>query len=94
MDRETVDKIAHLGRLDLTDEEREQFAGQLAEILEYVDMLGELDTDDVEPFMHAAAADNVFREDEPHASRPPEAALANAPQRKGDFFRVPRVVES
>ena len=93
MDRETVDKIAHLARLDLTEAERQQFVRHLGDILNYVNMLEELDTADVEPFMHADAQRDVFRKDEPAPCLGAEAALQNAPQRKGDFFRVPRVVD-
>ncbi len=93
MDRATVDKIAQLARLDLKAEERERFAAQLGDIIAYADMIAGVDTSKVEPFLHAAASKNVFREDEPAPSLGAEAALAGAPQRKGDFFRVPRVFE-
>ena len=93
MDLETVDKIARLARLELSVEERRTLAEQLGEVIDYVRMLAELDTDEVRPFMHAAEGLGVFREDEPAESLTAEDALANAPERKGDFFRVPRVVE-
>ena len=93
MDRETVDRIARLARLELTEEERRAFGGQLGEVIAYADMLSGLDTADVQPFMHAAAHSNVFREDARAPSLPPQAATANAPLHKGDFFRVPRVVD-
>jgi aspartyl-tRNA(Asn)/glutamyl-tRNA(Gln) amidotransferase subunit C len=93
MDRQTVDKIAMLARLDLSEAERERMAAQLGDIIAYADMVSEIDTREVEPFLHAAAESNVFRKDVPAPSLSPAEALAAAPQRKGDFFRVPRVVD-
>ena len=93
MDRRTVDRIALLARLDLTQEERQTFTRQLGEVIAYAEMLNELDTADVLPFMHASAQANVFRDDSPADSLRPEAATANAPLRQGDFFHVPRVVD-
>jgi aspartyl-tRNA(Asn)/glutamyl-tRNA(Gln) amidotransferase subunit C len=88
-----VDHVAHLARLDITPEEREVFAGQLGEILEYVDRLQELDTEGVEATFAVQPRTNVFREDEPGPPLGPEQALANAPEREGDYFRIPRILE-
>lgn len=85
--------VAALARLTLTDEEVTRFAGQLDQILAYVDTLKQLNTDDVPPTSHAVPMSNVFRRDEPVPSLPVDAALANAPQREGPFFKVPRVLE-
>lgn len=85
--------VAALARLALTDEELRRFAGQLDQILAYVDQLKQLPTDDVPPTSHAVPMANVFRRDEPAPSLPVEAALANAPAREGPFFKVPRVLE-
>ncbi len=93
MDRKTVDKITHLARLELSEDERDRLAAELGRIIEYADRLNELDTDDVQPFMHAAAISNVFRDDAETESLAPDDATANAPGRAGHFFRVPRVVE-
>ena len=86
--------VAALARLNLTDEEVARFAPQLDEILAYVDKLRQLNTDAVPPMSHAIPMANVFRQDEPSPSLPTEAALANAPQREGPFFKVPRVIEN
>jgi len=85
--------VAALARLALTDEEVARFAAQLGDILAYVGQLQRLDTEQVPPTSHAIPMTNVFRDDEITASLPVEAALANAPQRKGSFFKVPRVLE-
>ena len=87
-----VRKIAHLARLELGEEEVSRFTGQLENILEYVESLNEVDVEGVEPFISAAEAGNVLREDEVRESLPREAALSNAPRQSGGFFQVPAVV--
>jgi aspartyl-tRNA(Asn)/glutamyl-tRNA(Gln) amidotransferase subunit C len=88
-----VEHIARLARLELTPDEKELFAGQMGVILGYVEKLKELDTDDIEPTSHAIPMENVFREDIVQPSIGLEKALANAPERTGAFFSVPRVIE-
>ncbi len=85
--------VAALARLKLTDEEVARFAAQLDQILAYVDTLRQLNTKQVPPTSHAVPMANVFRADQVTPSLPVEAALANAPQREGPFFKVPRVLE-
>jgi aspartyl-tRNA(Asn)/glutamyl-tRNA(Gln) amidotransferase subunit C len=93
IDEAQVRHISHLARLRPTDEEVQLFSEQLSAILTYMDHLGEVDTADVPPTTHALPLSNVFRHDEPHEALPPDAALANAPQRHGNFFAVPKVLE-
>ena len=88
-----VQWVAHLARLQLTDAELETMTCQLRAIVDYVDQLRQVDTDGVEPMAHALAIHNVFREDEPAPSLPVADALANAPQRRGDFYGVPAVLD-
>ncbi|MFO7957936.1 MAG: Asp-tRNA(Asn)/Glu-tRNA(Gln) amidotransferase subunit GatC [Candidatus Brocadiia bacterium] len=88
-----VDYVAHLSRLELTDEEKERFAGQLDAILHYMDKLNELDTQDVEPMVHGVAGRQATRPDRVAESLPPEEALANAPEKSEGCFRVPRIIE-
>lgn len=88
-----VEHVARLARLDLTPEEKGKMRSQLDAILTYIDKLRELDTEGVEPTSHAIPMTNVMREDEPRPSFPKEEMLANAPEREGDFFRVPRIIE-
>ena len=91
--KEEVLHVAHLARLEFSEEELERFAKQLGEILSYVEKLGELDTSEVEPTYHALKLKNVFREDEVRESIPTEEALANAPERENGFFVVPKVIK-
>ena len=87
--REEVLHVARLARLALTDEEVARFQEQLSAILEAVGKVSELDLAGVEPTAHPLDLVNVFGEDEPRPSLSLEDALANAPDRKGDFFAVP-----
>jgi aspartyl-tRNA(Asn)/glutamyl-tRNA(Gln) amidotransferase subunit C len=93
LQRDDVAKIARLSRIAMSDEELDRFAEQLSRIVTYFDKLNELDTADVEPLSHALPVANVFRDDEPQPSLPPEAAVANAPDRSGTMFKVPRVLD-
>jgi aspartyl-tRNA(Asn)/glutamyl-tRNA(Gln) amidotransferase subunit C len=93
LDPHTVDHVAKLARLELTEADRDLFARQLGAILDYVATLKELPTDGVAPLAHAVDATNVFRPDEPRPGLAPDDALGQAPGRQGDFFGVPRVIE-
>ena len=81
--------VARLARLELSDDEVERFREQLSAILEAVGKVAELDLADVEPTAHPLALSNVWAEDEPRPCLSVEEALANAPQRSGNLFRVP-----
>ena len=85
--------VAHLARLELTEAELPIMARQLTNILDYVGQLKQVNTDGVEPLAHPLPIHNVFREDEPASSLPVADALANAPDRRGDFYSVPAVLE-
>ncbi len=87
--REEVLHVAQLARLELSDAEVDRFVEQLSAILEAVGKVSELDLGDVEPTAHPLELVNVWAEDEPRPSLSPEEALANAPEREGDFFVVP-----
>ena len=89
-----IEHVARLARLDLTLAEKERLHGQLGQILESAAKVGEVATDDVEPSASAIPRANVFREDEPEPSLPVDEALRNAPDREGDRFKVPRIVET
>ena len=91
--RQDVEHVARLARLALTDAEIERMREQLAAILAYIDTLRALDTAGVEPTSHAVPLVNVMRDDEPRPCLPQDEALANAPDRSGEFFRVPRIIE-
>jgi aspartyl-tRNA(Asn)/glutamyl-tRNA(Gln) amidotransferase subunit C len=89
IDREQVLHVARLARLELSEEEIEQMAGELSGILEHVDRISELDLDHVQPTTHVVELANVLRDDEPEASLPREVALEPAPDPADGFFRVP-----
>lgn len=92
VDANLVRHIAKLSRIELSDEQVQTFSPQLANILVYFDKLRELETENVEPLVHAIDLANVLADDVPHVSLTPEQALANAPDRDGDFFKVPKVI--
>lgn len=88
-----VKKVAVLARLELSESDLAQMAGQLSAILDYVDQLKQVATDGVEPLAHPLNIHNIFREDEPGESLSVDAALANAPDRRDNFFGVPAVLD-
>ncbi len=91
--KEEVKHIALLSRLALSEMEIEKFTHDLSEILEYSQKISELDTSDVPPTSHAIAFSNIYREDEVKPSLSNEEALANAPDKEGSYFKVPRVID-
>jgi len=92
LSRDDVAKVALLGRLRLTEEELATMTEQLQRIVGYVEQLNELDTTGIEPMAHALDMHNVFAEDVQHQHLPREAALANAPKRDEECYRVPAVL--
>ena len=84
--------VAELARLELDEESIERFAGQIGEILEYVDTLNQLDTKDIKPTSHAIFLNNAFRQDEEREHLDNDEALANAPEKEDGGFIVPKVV--
>ena len=93
MDRSDVEKVALLARLELSGSELETLTRELGKVLDYVAMLDELDTTDVEPMVHAIELANVFREDRDAESLSREDALTNAPKSGGGFFVVPQILD-
>ena len=92
--RADVEHVARLARLHLTDSELERMRAQLDAILAYIDKLTALDVEGVEPTSHAVPLVNVMRPDALAPSLSQSDALANAPDRAGEFFRVPRIIEN
>ncbi len=88
-----VEHVARLSRLELSEAEKERMRQELDSILAYIDKLRALDTEGVEPTSHAVPMVNVLRPDTPRPSFPQEDMLANAPERSGEFFRVPKIIE-
>jgi aspartyl-tRNA(Asn)/glutamyl-tRNA(Gln) amidotransferase subunit C len=93
IDEQQVRRVALLGRLELSDQEVRQFSTQLSAIVEYIEKLNELDTDGVEPLAHCLPVHNIFREDVPRPSLSNDEALANAPEREGEYFKVPKILD-
>jgi aspartyl-tRNA(Asn)/glutamyl-tRNA(Gln) amidotransferase subunit C len=87
--RELLLHVAHLARLELRDDELERLEGQLNDILGAVSKVAELDLSDVPPTSHPLDVVNVWEEDVPRPCLTVEEALANAPEREGDYFKVP-----
>ena len=91
VDERLVREIASLARLDLSQEETEMFVSQFKDILDYVSILNEVDTENVPPAYLFSANKSVIREDEIEASVPTAEFLSNAPQSKDDYVVIPRV---
>jgi aspartyl-tRNA(Asn)/glutamyl-tRNA(Gln) amidotransferase subunit C len=88
-----VEHVARLARLELSEADKERMRQELDSILSYIDKLRALDTEGVEPTAHAIPMTNVMRDDMPRPSLSQDDMLANAPERSGEFFRVPRIIE-
>jgi len=93
IDRATVDHVARLARLDLSDEERERMTAELGKILEHAAKIQALDLDEVEPTSHAIPIRNVMRRDETRPSLTQEQALSGAPEVEDGRFKVPSILE-
>jgi aspartyl-tRNA(Asn)/glutamyl-tRNA(Gln) amidotransferase subunit C len=93
IDRDTVDHVARLARIDLSEEERDRMCVELAQILEHAERIQTLDLDAVAPTSHALALVNIARADEIRPSLTQEQALAGAPEAEEGRFRVPRLIE-
>lgn len=87
-----VEKIADLARLYITEEEKEKYTRQLNVVLEYMEQLNKVDTSNVEPLSHPFELTNVFRDDEVQSSLSVDEALKNAPEKSGNYFKVPKVI--
>ena len=90
---ETIEYVGILAKLDLSDEEKEAAKKDMGRMLDYIDMLNQLDTEGVEPMSHVFPVHNVFREDVVTNGDDRENMLANAPEQRDGAFVVPRTVE-
>lgn len=89
----SVEHIARLARLKMSEQEKELFGSQLENILDHIEKLNELDTKDIKPTSHVLSLSNVMREDTPGESLSKEDALMNAPDHTDKFYRVPKIIE-
>ncbi len=94
IDLEQVRKVALLARLELTEAEEQQFTEQLNGILDYVQQLSELNTENIEPTTRAIELSNITRQDQLDTFEDRESILGNAPEREDDFFKVPKILGS
>jgi len=90
--RAEVEKVSLLGRLLLSPEELDRMTTQLSQVVDYMNLLAELDTEGVEPMAHAVEMSNVFRDDDVRPSLAREEALATAPHHDDQFYLVPAVL--
>ncbi|MCK4534267.1 MAG: Asp-tRNA(Asn)/Glu-tRNA(Gln) amidotransferase subunit GatC [Syntrophobacterales bacterium] len=91
--KKEVGYVAHLARLDFSEDEKGKFTSQINTILMYMDILNKIDTAGIQPVTHAISLDNVLRDDTEKKSIGAEIALANAPDGNMGFFGVPKVIE-
>ena len=92
--KDDVEYVAGLAHLELDEDTKQRLVGELGEILSYMDKLNELDTAGIEPTMHVLEMTNVYRDDEVQPSLDRDAALANAPKDDGEYFLVPKILET
>lgn len=93
IDKETLEKIAHLARLNFDEKEEQSMLDSMSDILTWVEKLNEIDTTNVEPLTHMASEVNSVREDELGVHLNHDDALKNAPKIDADYIRVPKVLE-
>jgi aspartyl-tRNA(Asn)/glutamyl-tRNA(Gln) amidotransferase subunit C len=93
IDKETVDKIAHLARLEFESEaKKEEMIKDMNNMLGFIDKLNELDTTGVEPLIYMSEEVNILREDDVKPEITQQEALKNAPKKDSDYFKVPKVM--
>ncbi|MGN0505441.1 MAG: Asp-tRNA(Asn)/Glu-tRNA(Gln) amidotransferase subunit GatC [Lachnospiraceae bacterium] len=90
---ETMEYVSILAKLELSEEEKQKAKQDMERMLDYVDLLKELDTDGVTPMSHVFPVSNVFREDVVTNGDEKEAVLQNAPKQKNGMFMVPKTIE-
>ena len=93
INKQEIEHVAHLARLEIAEDKIEVFTEQINNILEHISMLNKVDTDNVPPTYHVLPEKNVWREDVVKPSLPREEALANAPEQENGCFKVLKVIE-
>ncbi len=91
--KETVEYVAHLSRIKLDSQELEKISVQLSSILDFIDKLRSVNTDNIVPTSHILPINNVLRQDQPGVSLSAGKALENAPEKRDNFFVVPKIIE-
>ena len=90
---DTVQHLAELARIDLSDKEKKDFTKQLSSILDFFSEISELDTEKIKPTYHVLELNNVMRKDEVKESLPQDVVLANAPEKEKGYFKSPRIID-
>lgn len=90
---ELIDHIAHLARLEFKGEDKVSIQKDMERMIEFVDKLSEIDTENVEPLIFMSEEINRLREDEPKITVTHVEALKNAPKKDSDYFRIPKVLD-
>ncbi len=93
VDKETLQKIAHLSRLGFDPAEEEKILQDFNSVLEWIDQLQKIDTSHVDPLIHLSEEKNNFREDDVKPSLDHQKGLQNAPKKDSDYFRVPKLLD-
>ena len=93
VDKQLISRLEHLARLELSEEERTGILKDLNNILQMVEKMNEVNTDNVEPLVYMNDAVNVWREDEVQGQVSREEALKNAPEKNDEFFKVPKMIK-
>jgi aspartyl-tRNA(Asn)/glutamyl-tRNA(Gln) amidotransferase subunit C len=94
IDIKTVDEIAQLARLEFNDEAKQGIITDMNRMLDFVEKLNELNTDQIEPLIYMTQEKNVLREDVPQVTLTQKEALKNAPQKDTDYFKAPKVIDN
>lgn len=94
IDIKTVEEVAHLARLEFTEEGKVEILNDMNRMLAFVDKLNEMDTNGVEPLIYMTDEINVLREDEPKDTVNQKEAVKNAPKKDSDYFKVPKVIDN
>jgi aspartyl-tRNA(Asn)/glutamyl-tRNA(Gln) amidotransferase subunit C len=93
IDKDTIDKVAHLARLELAEDEKEKLMGDMGKILDFMAKLNEIDTTGIEPLVYMTDEINVLREDVVKQEITHKEALQNAPKHDDNYFLVAKVIE-
>jgi aspartyl-tRNA(Asn)/glutamyl-tRNA(Gln) amidotransferase subunit C len=94
IDIATVNEVAHLARLEFTEEGKTEILNDMNRMLAFVDKLNEMDTDGVDPLIYMTDESNVMREDVSKDTLTQKEALKNAPKKDSDYFKVPKVIDN
>ena len=94
IDIKTVDEVAHLARLEFSEDGKAEILNDMNRMLAFVDKLNEMDTNGIEPLIYMTDEVNVLREDESKDTLTQKQALINAPKKDSDYFKVPKVIDN